>query len=146
MHRCQTCDSMADMTTQSSTSATRTIRSKFSVITGACMACLNKHSPKGISPTAHLGDGHLDLILVRSTSRFGYIRYLFRTGYPGANNSPFRLPHVEIHRVKEFTFTPDEGSKTSVWNCDGEMLTNAAIRARVHCQILPVFARGIEKN
>ena len=82
------------------------------------------------------------------------------------NKSPFDLPFVEIHRVKEFTFTPspddsdantnDDASsvdvitpkvdvKRSVWNCDGEILHDSKVRVKVHCQILPVFARGPER-
>ena len=84
------------------------------------------------------------------------------------NKSPFDLPFVEVHRVKEFTFTPnledieandanDDTSSSndaitqkndgerSVWNCDGEILLDTKIRVKVHCQILPVFARGPER-
>ena len=112
----------------------------------------------------------MDLILVRKTSRLNYWRYLYRTGY--MNKSPFDLPFVDIHRVKEFTFTPtleqdtgsnsdddnassvnvidrkandDDDVRKSVWNCDGEILPDPKVRVKVHCQILPVFARGLEK-
>jgi len=62
------------------------------------------------------------------------------------NRSPFDLPFVEIHRAKAFEFTPaaESNSKKSVWNCDGEVLEDSEIRVKVHCQILPVFGRGIE--
>jgi ceramide kinase len=105
----------------------------------------------------------MDLILVRKTSRLNYFRYLYRTGY--MNKSPFDLPFVDIFRVREFTFTPtldenednDNGSTDdviarkdevdkSVWNCDGEILPDPKVRVKVHCQILPVFARGLEKH
>jgi ceramide kinase len=88
----------------------------------------------------------MDLILVRKTSRLNYFRYLYRTGY--MNQSPFELPFVEIHRVKEFTYFPksEDGTKSSVWNCDGEVLDDSRIRVKVHCQVLPVFARGLEKS
>ncbi|MBN3322524.1 CERK1 kinase, partial [Atractosteus spatula] len=32
----------------------------------------------------------------------------------------------------------------SCWNCDGEVLPHTAILARVHCQLIRLFARGIE--
>ena len=106
----------------------------------------------------------MDLILVRKTSRLNYFRYLYRTGY--MNKSPFDLPFVDIFRVREFTFSPtlDENEdnndnssddvidrkgeevKKSVWNCDGEILPDPKVRVKVHCQILPVFARGLEKQ
>jgi len=64
------------------------------------------------------------------------------------NQSPFELPFVEVHRVREFTYLPksDEDVKRSVWNCDGEVLNDSKIRVKVHCQVLPVFARGLEKS
>jgi ceramide kinase len=50
----------------------------------------------------------MDLILVRKTSRLNYFRYLYRTGY--MNKSPFDLPFVDVYRVREFSFTPTDGS------------------------------------
>ena len=131
-------------------------------ITGAVMSCMSPKSPKGLTPSAHLGDGNLDLIIVNKTSRVNYLRYLIRTNMPSSRNSPFQLPFVQVHRVKEFTFQPnvpnkfDEELETneesitsftthkSVWNCDGELIMSPSIHAKVYCQILPVFARGIE--
>jgi ceramide kinase len=70
------------------------------------------------------------------------------------------LPFVDRVKVREFSFTPDpellesdtglddqnnvqgRNKKTSVWNCDGEILPNPKIIVKVHCQVLPVFARG----
>ena len=121
------------------------------MVTGANMICACRHTPMGVAPWAHLGDGRLDLILVRKTGRLNYWRYLFRTGYLW--DSPFDLPFVTHHKVSEFTFTPKENEanilnlKTkSVWNCDGEVLPNPGIAIKVHQQILPVFARGIERK
>ena len=123
---------------------------------------MSPKSPKGLTPSAHLGDGNLDLILVKKTSRVNYLRYLIRTNMPSASNSPFQLPFVQVHRVKEFTFyhkdrmnhnkekyegihtVVSEPENTSVWNCDGELISSPCIHAKVYCQILPVFARGIE--
>ncbi|MCJ8743263.1 hypothetical protein PDJAM_G00091850 [Pangasius djambal] len=34
----------------------------------------------------------------------------------------------------------------SSWNCDGEILPHAAIQVRVHCQLIKLFARGIEEQ
>ena len=136
----------------------QSIEGQFMSVTGAVMSCMSPNSPKGITPSAHLGDGNLDLILVRKTSRLNYLRYLIRTSMPSATNSPFQLPFVQVYRVKEFTFHPKEslnldsddggsdGTKIakSVWNCDGELISSSCIRGKVHCQVLPVFARGIE--
>ena len=56
------------------------------------------------------------------------------------------MPFVERIKVREFSFMPQDQAlqtkKTSVWNCDGEVLSTPEIHVKVHCQILPVFARG----
>ena len=139
---------------------TKILEGEFTTITGTVMSCISPKSPKGLSPSAHLGDGNLDLIVVNRTSRLNYLRYLIRTNMPSSNFSPFQLPFVQIYRVNEFSFQPENETKSkdfrgkakskpfkkrfSVWNCDGELITNPSINAKVYCQILPVFARGIE--
>ena len=153
-------DAMLDNTIPHIVTSTKVIEGKFMSITGAVMSCMSPKSPLGLTPSAHLGDGNLDLIVVNKTSRVNYLRYLIRTNMPSSNNSPFQLPFVQVHRVKEFTFSPiakrivnDENEHsttdvnsedTSVWNCDGEIILSPSIHAKVYCQILPVFARGIE--
>ena len=143
--------------------STTTIEGKFISVTGAVTSCMSPKSPKGITPSAHLGDGNIDLIVVNKTSRLNYLRYLIRTNMPTPHFSPFQLPFVNVYRVKEFTFSPSvehgvgyneeesiknpntgKEEKTSVWNCDGEIIHSPFISAKVYCQILPVFARGIE--
>lgn len=142
-----------ESTVYSSKQMTKLLKGDFLTITGCVTSCISPKSPKGLSPSAHLGDGNLDLIVVSQTSRWNYLRYLIRTNMPSSSFSPFQLPFVQIHRVKEFSFQPDNENKTkeqsnsktnSVWNCDGELITNPSIHAKVYCQILPLFARGIE--
>ena len=118
----------------------KNLQGYFSVITGACSKCASRFTPKGLSPGAHLGDGLLDLILVSKTSRLNYFKYLFRSAY--LTSDPFQLPFVERIKVREFSFTPRSSDKISVWNCDGEILNCPQIHVKVHCQLLPVFARG----
>ena len=118
-------------------------KGKFSVITGACTNCASRFTPQGLSPGAHLSDGLLDLIIVSKTSRFNYLRYLYRSGY--LRDSPFDLPFVQRLKVKEFTFVPDLAAKSSVWNCDGEVLNCTEVNVKVHGRLLPVFARGPNK-
>jgi ceramide kinase len=185
LHRCPTCnevseildnedDNMAqnkkengndhvmDDTQPDVVTSRKMIEGQFMSITGAVMSCMSPKSPKGLTPSAHLGDGNLDLIVVNKTSRLNYLRYLIRTNKPSTSNSPFQLPFVTVYRVKEFSFEPknqavfnDETNQeasepssglmnTSVWNCDGELISSPSIHAKVYCQILPVFARGIE--
>ena len=65
--------------------------------------CSCRQTPRGIAPGAHLGDGNADLIMVRGTSRFNYLRYLVRVAFQ--RDSPFELPFVEVKRVREFRYS-----------------------------------------
>lgn len=56
----------------------RVIHGKFIAINAACMSCACPRSPKGLSPSAHLADGNIDLILVRKCSRLDFFRHLLR--------------------------------------------------------------------
>lgn len=105
------------------------------------MSCRSPRSPNGVSAGAHLSDGNTDLIMVKATSRTNYVRYLLRTGY--LRNNPFTLPYVEAHRVREFTFIPQDKSK-SLWNIDGEVMDagDQTVTIKMHCQGLNVFGRG----
>ena len=53
----------------------------------------------------------------------------------------FELPFVDVYRVREFEFTPIANSsnenmknsnngQSSVWNCDGEVITDPAVRVK----------------
>ncbi|XP_069501332.1 ceramide kinase-like isoform X2 [Ambystoma mexicanum] len=130
-------------------------------LTGISSAC--PKSPDGLSPTAHLADGTADLILVKKCSMFQFLRHLTRHTN---QKDQFDLPFVEVHRVKALRFTPrslesnveqDMARKKSFfgrlcgaqptqscWNCDGEALPHVDISVRVHCQLVNLFARGIE--
>ncbi|XP_054164301.1 ceramide kinase-like [Oppia nitens] len=129
------------------------IRGKFLAINAATMTCRCKMTKNGISPKAHLGNGCTDLILVSQCSRLEYLKYLLRTAM--SSKSPFDLNFVDVYRVREFEFNPIVGPNTistnraqlmnaSVWNCDGEVVDEAAIHVKVHCQLISVFATGID--
>ncbi|CAB1331619.1 unnamed protein product [Coregonus sp. 'balchen'] len=149
------------------------IRGKFLAINAASMSCACPRSPKGLSPAAHLADGTTDLILVRKCSRFNFLRHLLRhtskddqfdmTFCPSPLQ--FDMTFVEVHRVRRFRFTPCQNDSEldlrengkqlfsqichpaySSWNCDGEILPHAAIEVGVHCQLIKLFARGIEEQ
>ncbi|XP_061578222.1 ceramide kinase-like [Cololabis saira] len=150
----------------------RTVRGKFLAINAASMCCACPRSPKGLSPAAHLADGTADLILVRKCSRLDFLRHLLRHT---SKDDQFDLTFVDVHRVLRFRFTPRHCQSDSdldlrelgkrqifsqicrdhpacgctpafgSWNCDGEILAHAAIDARVHSQLIRLFARGIEE-
>ncbi|XP_023558322.1 ceramide kinase [Octodon degus] len=144
---------------------------KFLAINATNMSCACPRSPGGLSPAAHLGDGSSDLILIRKCSRFDFLRFLVRHTN---RYDQFDFTFVEVYRVKRFQFTskhvedadsdlaergkqrfgqictdspscccPASGSS---WNCDGEVLHSPSIEVRVHCQLVRLFARGIEEN
>lgn len=149
------------------------IRGKFIAINAASMSCACPRSPKGLSPSAHLADGTTDLILVRKCSRLDFLRHLLRHTN---KDDQFDHSFVEVHRVRKFRFQPrhyelvsledlseppkkasfrpicsgptgcNYGSTHSSWNCDGEILPHAAIQVSVRCQLIRLFARGIEEQ
>ncbi|XP_035528790.1 ceramide kinase [Morone saxatilis] len=149
------------------------IRGRFIAINAASMSCACPRSPKGLSPSAHLADGTTDLILVRKCSRLDFLRHLLRHTN---KEDQFDHSFVEVHRVSKFRFQPrhhelvsledlnESPKKTgfspicsaqttcnystahSSWNCDGEILSHAAIQVSVQCQLIRLFARGIEEQ
>nr|XP_006120479.1 ceramide kinase isoform X1 [Pelodiscus sinensis] len=149
----------------------KVIKGKFLAINAVNMSCACPRSPKGLSPAAHLADGSIDLIIVRKCSRFSFLRYLVRHTN---QDDQFDFTFVEVYRVKKFQFTSkhledndsdvkDIGKRhfsqfcsdhptccctlsNSIWNCDGETLDSLAVEVRVHCQLIKLFARGIEEN
>ncbi|XP_054480699.1 ceramide kinase [Anoplopoma fimbria] len=151
----------------------RVIRGKFISINAASMSCACPRSPKGLSPSAHLADGTTDLILVRKCSRLDFLRHLVRHTN---KDDQFDHSFVEVHRVRKFRFQPrhqelvsledpiESPKKTgfrpicsaqttcnysnchSSWNCDGEILPDTDIQVSVQCQLIRLFARGIEEQ
>ncbi|XP_014667629.1 PREDICTED: ceramide kinase-like [Priapulus caudatus] len=142
----------------------QTISGRFLAVNSVTMSCLCHMSPNGLSPFAHIGDGCTDLILVHDTSRFNYMRHLWRTAT--TKGHPLNMGFVQAFRVKAYSFRPlvagslstlnstgnnsnmvcQEGPTTSVWNCDGEIIKEPAIDVRVHCQLVKIFGRGIEEE
>ncbi|XP_062990185.1 ceramide kinase [Elgaria multicarinata webbii] len=149
----------------------KVIRGKFLAINAANISCACPRSTKGLSPAAHLADGSADLILVRKCSRFNFLRYLVRHTN---QDDQFDFDFVEVYRIKKFQFTSkhfEDGDSEpvdvqkkhfgqfcrdhppcccdlpdSTWNCDGETLDSSSIEVKVHCQLMKLFARGIEKK
>uniref|UniRef100_A0A182SMG3 DAGKc domain-containing protein n=1 Tax=Anopheles maculatus TaxID=74869 RepID=A0A182SMG3_9DIPT len=117
------------------------VRGKFLMVSGANISCSCERSPQGFSPFCHLGDGLLDLVLVRHTSMFNNLRLLLTMTSKTKKLS--ELPFVEIYRTKEFRFTANgqgemnggeiapaissEMMRRSKWNCDGEVLLDTNI-------------------
>ncbi|XP_030373671.1 ceramide kinase isoform X2 [Scaptodrosophila lebanonensis] len=153
----------------STTAQWKSIKGNFFMICGANITCACSRSPNGISRYSHLGDGYLDLILVRKTSLLNNVRFLLNTA--GRDGDIRNLPFVEVYRTRKFNFrtltaaitSPDEGfsingscqpitepsdanstqlNEFSSWNCDGEVVTDLDITMSSHCQLIDVFMRG----
>ncbi|XP_062605315.1 ceramide kinase-like [Saccostrea cucullata] len=140
-----------------------TVRGKFLAVASFTMSCRCLISPLGPSPYCHLGDGTSDLLLIQQCSRVQFLRHLYRCST--TNGNQFDLPFIKIFRVREWSFsvptTNDSESDTqsrsstssrasrastqSVWNCDGEVVTSINLQIRTHCQLIKLFARGIEE-
>jgi len=130
----------------------KTCHGKFFMINGANVSCACSRSPNGISPYCHLGDGCVDVLIIKHTNMLNNLRLLLRLSSKEKN--VIDLPFVEVHRAREFTFQalppavshpefhpPRVVPGVSVWNCDGEVQLETNIRIRVHCQLLQVFTR-----
>ena len=56
----------------------QSVKGRFISVIGANISCACAKSPEGLSPSAHLADGCMDLILVKHTSRFQYLKHMLR--------------------------------------------------------------------
>ena len=56
----------------------QTIGGRFISVLGANISCRCAKSSTGISPHAHIGDGRVDLVLVRKTTRANYLHHLIK--------------------------------------------------------------------
>lgn len=153
----------------------KTVKGKFMAVNAAVMSCACPRSPKGLSPAAHLADGTADLILVRKCSRLNFLRHLIRHTKSNSDQFDFPFVDVYRIKTFQFTPKHSEENDTestdsanigkknftqictdhpscgcsqvnSVWNCDGETLEQTAIEMRVHCELVRLFARGIEDS
>ncbi|XP_041130399.1 ceramide kinase family protein isoform X2 [Polyodon spathula] len=153
----------------------RSVSGSFKAVNLTCMSSACPKSPGGLSPSAHLADGTADLILVRDCGRAEFLEHLRRhTNNKDQFDLPFVevyrvtalhfFPENEEEDENEGMETEEgtEGSQhktssflsgicgvppsRSKWNCDGELVPHAAIHARVHCQLIRLFARGIESS
>ncbi|KAL3289469.1 hypothetical protein HHI36_022892 [Cryptolaemus montrouzieri] len=134
---CDKCRS-DDETDEKDEAQWKTVQGKFFMISGANISCACSHSPNGIAPYSHLGDGKIHLVLVKHGSIINNLRLLLNLSNKKKHIE--ELPFVETYCTKEFCFRP-LGS-TSRWNCDGEIQHQSNIRAKVSRQLLTIFSRG----
>ncbi|XP_064473230.1 ceramide kinase-like [Ornithodoros turicata] len=126
------------------------VQGQFLSISCALMANRCARSSAGVAPTAHLGNGVMDVILVTQCSRLNFLKFLLAIA-KSETRSPFKYPFVHCFRTSSLEFVPKadnspqgSGKCTSTWQCDGELLSESALQVRCHRQLLRLFAFGIE--
>lgn len=75
----------ADQNDDVDRSKIKTINGKFFMVNGANISCACVRSPNGFSKYCHLGDGYIDLVLVRHTSFINNIRFLLAMSSQNSN-------------------------------------------------------------
>ncbi|CAO1421308.1 unnamed protein product [Diamesa hyperborea] len=139
------------------------VRGKFFMVNGANISCACARSPLGMSPYCHIGDGYVDVIVVRHGSLLNNLKLLLKLS--SSNGKIADLPFVEIYRTKKFHFKSLNGDGSSLdlnasvtdstqpiplnaakthssWNCDGEVLHETDLVVRSHNQLITVYRRG----
>lgn len=136
------------------------VKGKFFMVNGANISCACSRSPNGFSKFCHLGDGCVDLVLIRHTTFLNNLKLLLTMSNKNGRLSD--LPFVEIYRAKKFTLRSPAaqndaniGSSTqpiplsnhshSQWNCDGEVIHESDLTIKTHCQLIKVFMRGTSR-
>ncbi len=66
------------------------MQGRYKSIMAVVTACRSDMSTNGLAPEAHLADGRLQLVLVRDTSRFHYLRFMASIPRCGALFSPWQ--------------------------------------------------------
>ena len=100
------------------------------------MACNTKYTGAGmkLAPEAEVGDGKLDVVVIRRVSRWQMLR-LFMKVFDGSHVG---LSCIEFHQVRSFSIQSDIADRM---NCDGEMKGNSPMTATLIPSALSVFMR-----
>ncbi|CAF3561656.1 unnamed protein product [Rotaria sp. Silwood1] len=89
------------------------------------------------------GDGSFDVVLVKSSWRLDFFRFLHHVAKDGRTIDD--LSNVERYRATEVIIRPtiNRRNRLGNWACDGELITANEVRIRAHSQVLNLFASGI---
>ncbi|KAF4533092.1 hypothetical protein B566_EDAN003812 [Ephemera danica] len=121
----------------------KNISGNFFMLNAANLSCSCKRCPQGMTPNCHAGDGCMDIVIVRKTSRINILKLLIRLS--STTKTIFDLPFVEVHRTHEMIFQPavtKNSNKTSKWNVDGELMYSPSVKIRVEKQLVKMFAQS----
>lgn len=124
----------------------RKVTAKVFMVMGVNMSCACTRSPAGVSPNLHVGDGYLDVIIVRHGGVLNIAKFLMELSREDGDIS--KLEFVEKYRTRKFHMKALNGSSLgslndstqpisimpsrhcSVWNCDGEILQEPEVTVR----------------
>nr|VZI06186.1 unnamed protein product [Spirometra erinaceieuropaei] len=92
----------------------KSVTGSFIAINAFPISCRCGKSPQGPAPSAHLGDGCLDLVIVHKCSHHQFLQYLILMANPrpaassqhAVSADHLKLPFVEVHRVQAMEFIP----------------------------------------
>ncbi|GLC35358.1 hypothetical protein PLESTB_000573200 [Pleodorina starrii] len=130
------------------------VEGEFVSIMCVVTPCRSDKSKRGIIPNGHLSDGRMYLVLVSRCSHLDFLRFLLRLSTRGLTDRC--LPFVRVIPITGLKLTPapgghrlggcifDAAAPESVWNVDGELLSNNEVAMSVTRGALEVFARGVE--
>ncbi|GAV07662.1 hypothetical protein RvY_17477 [Ramazzottius varieornatus] len=133
------------------------ISDKFSNVIAVSLCCGSAKSPRGLAPASHCGDGRLDVLLVRAIGRVKLLNYLVSISR-GIGPKRVLGKNLRAYRVSELIFRTTKKPKenegggreasmavaSTVWNCDGEIITEADIHVKVYRQLITIFGSGRE--
>lgn len=99
------------------------------------IGCNTKFAGKGmqLAPRAEIGDGKIDVVVLRRASRWEMLR-LFRRVFDGSH---LALGYVEYHQVRSFAI---ESAGRETLDLDGEIKGTAPVNVRMLPAALQVFA------
>jgi ceramide kinase len=143
---CSVCSAKDSETKETGDELFKRVQAKVFMMNSANISCACKRSPSGMAPFAHLGDGYVNVIVVRHGSLWQNLKLLLTLS--SANGEIEKLPFVDLYRTKKFFFKALNGSSErsltdstqpismgsskdcSVWNCDGEIIQETDVTVR----------------
>lgn len=146
-------DLKLDLNDFSNNEKTITVRGKYFVVGCANMSCSCERSPNGFSPYAHIGDGSMDIILIKPHSLLDIGKIMLRS--KSKTQAMTDLSFIDTYKAKEISLKVlDKNMEAikklkeerrclgaSVWNCDGELVLDSNIKVKNNRQLIQVFTR-----
>lgn len=74
--KCDKCKENSINIYRKSSSSWKIIKGNYFMVSGVNISCACDRSPNGLSPNSHLGDGYINLLLVKHSNIFNNLRLL----------------------------------------------------------------------